>query len=153
WRVLGTPHYQLDGRAIVTGAHKYPSDIVRPKMLYASILRPRSYGATLSKADLSAAEKMPGVTVVREGNFVGCPAPTWFAARKAVEAIAATAQWETHEHPSSKQLFAHLKETAVKDGNRRPRVQSKGAVEEGLAQSNRRVKGVYQVPYIQHAPM
>ncbi|MBI3696739.1 MAG: xanthine dehydrogenase family protein molybdopterin-binding subunit [Acidobacteria bacterium] len=155
WRVLGTPHYRLDGRDIVTGAHRFPSDIQRNEMLYGSVLRPPSYGATLVAADLSAAKKMPGVTAVREGSFVGCAAPTSFAARKAVAAIAATAQWETREHPSSERLFTYLKERAVKEGGdtRRPRVQRKGSVEEGLAQSTRRLRAVYQVPYIQHAPM
>ena len=155
WRVLGTPRYRLDARDIVTGAHRFPSDIQRPGLLYGSVLRPPSYGATLTAADLPAAEKMPGVTAVREGSFVGCAAPTAFAARKAVEAMAATAQWETREHPPSERLFTYLKERAVKEGgdSRGPRVQRKGVVEEGLAQSGRRLRAVYQVPYIQHAPM
>ena len=156
WRILGTPRQPLNGRDIVTGAHRFPSDIVRPKMLYGSVLRPPAYGATLASVDLSAAQKMASVTVCREGNFVGCAAPTSWAARKAVEAVAAQAQWETKEHPSSAQLFTYLKERALQDdpsGRRRPRVQSRGSVEEGLAQAKRRVRATYQVPYIQHAPM
>ena len=155
WRILGASRYRADGREIVTGAHRFPSDITRPKMLYGSVLRPPSYGATLAAADLSAAEKAPGVTAVRDGSFVGCAAPTSFAARKAVEAIAATAQWETREHPSSRQLFTYLKDRAAKEGEagRTPRVQTRGSVEEGLAQSVRRLRAVYQVPYIQHAPL
>jgi isoquinoline 1-oxidoreductase len=148
WRVLGTPHDRLDGREIVTGAHRFPSDIVRPNMLYGSVLRPPSYGATLVEADLAAAAKMPGVTPVRDGAFVGCAAPTSFASRQAVEAIAVTAKWETKEHVSSRDLFAHLKKT----GNR-PRVQTKGSIEEGLAQASRRLRATYQVPYVQHAPL
>ena len=151
WRILGTPRYRLDGREFVTGAHRFPSDITRPNMLYGCVLRPPSYGATLAAADLSAAQKTPGVTAVREGSFVGCAAPTSFAARKAVEAAALTAKWETREHPSSRQLFAHLKERVAKD--RPPRVQTKGSLEQGLAGANRRLRAVYQVPYIQHAPM
>jgi len=151
WRILGTPRYRTDGREFVTGAHRFPSDIQRPGMLYGAVLRPPAYGATLADADLAAAEKMPGVTAVREGTFVGCAAPTSFAARQAVEAVAASAKWETREHPSSRRLFAHLKETPAP--GRPPRVQAKGSVEEGLAQSARRVRAVYQVPYIQHAPM
>jgi CO/xanthine dehydrogenase Mo-binding subunit len=155
WRVLGTPRYRLDGRDIVTGAHRFPSDIQRPQMLYGTVLRPPSYGATLSAADLATAQKMPGVTAVREGAFVGCAASTSWAARKAVEAIAATAQWETPEHPPSTRLFTYLKERAVREGgdSRAPRVQTKGSLADGLAQSQRRLRAVYQVPYIQHAPM
>ncbi len=155
WRVLGTPVHRTDGRDMVTGAHRFPSDISRPRMLYGSVLRPPSYGATLTAVDLTVAAKMEGVTAVRDGSFVGCAARTKMAARKAVEAIAAAAQWETREHPSSERLFAYLKEHAVKDGQggRRPREQSKGSLEEGLRQAERRVRAVYQVPFIQHAPM
>jgi len=148
WRILGTARHRLDGRDMVNGAHRFPSDIARPKMLYGSVLRPPSYGATLAAADLAPAQKIPGVTAVREGAFVGCAAPTSLAARQGVEAIAATARWETREHPSSRQLFAYLKEQG-----KSPRVQAKGSVQEGLAQSGRRLRAVYQVPYIQHAPM
>lgn len=155
WRLLGRSQARLDGRAIVTGAHRFPSDIVRPGMLYGAILRPPAYNAVLASIDLAPAEKLPGVKAVREGAFVGCVAPTSWEARRAVAAIGATAKWETRDHPSSDQLFEWLKQHAVAEqgGNRRPRIQTKGSVEQGLAQAARRVKGVFEVPYIQHAPM
>jgi isoquinoline 1-oxidoreductase len=151
WRVLGTPRYRFDARAIVSGEHRFPSDIQRPDMLYGAVLRAPSYGASLREADISGVRKMTGVTVVRDGGFVACAAPTSFAARKAVEAIAATAQWDVKEHPASDRLFTYLKEHASKE--RPPRVQSKGSVEEGLEKSLHRVRAAYQVPFIQHAPM
>jgi isoquinoline 1-oxidoreductase subunit beta len=151
WRVLGTPHYRLDARQIVTGAHRYPSDIERPGMQYGSVLRPPSYGATLISADLSAAQKMPGVTAVRDGDFVGCTAPTSFAARKAVETISAAARWKTVENPSSDHLFEYLKQHARGEG-RRGNV-ARGSVEQALAQAPRRFSATYHAAYIQHAPM
>ena len=111
WKVLGTPHVRVDGRDIVTGAHRYPRDIVRPGMLYGRVLRAPSYGATLVSVDLSAAQKMPGVTAVRDGGFVACAAPTSFAARKALEAISATAQWKTAE-PSVERHALRVPEAA-----------------------------------------
>ncbi len=151
WQTLGTPRVRINGRDIVTGAHRHPSDIVRPGMLYGRVLRPPSYGAELVEADLSAAKKMPGVTVVRDGGFVGCTAPTSYAARKALEAITAAAQWKTAEHPSSATLFDHLKQHAKGEG-RRP-AQASGSVEQGLADARRRLKASYHVAYAQHAPM
>ena len=44
WQVLGKPQVRLDARDLVTGAHRFPSDIVRPGMLYGRVLRPPSYG-------------------------------------------------------------------------------------------------------------
>jgi isoquinoline 1-oxidoreductase len=151
WQVLGKPHVRLDARDLVTGSHRFPSDIVRPGMLYGRVLRPPSYGATLDAVDLAAAQKMPGVKAVRDGGFVACAAPTAFAARKAVEAISATAKWKTVEQPSSDLLFEFLKQHASQQG--RPQAQGKGSVEKGLAEAARRLKATYQVAYAQHAPM
>src|SRR5450759_3027578 len=95
WQRLGKPQVRLDIRELVTGAHRFPSDIVRPGMLYGRVLRAPSYGATLDSVDLSAAQQMSGVTAVRDGGFAACAAPTTFAARKALAAISATARWKT----------------------------------------------------------
>ncbi|MCZ6514944.1 MAG: molybdopterin-dependent oxidoreductase, partial [Acidobacteria bacterium] len=94
WKVLGTSPARVGGRELVTGAHRYPSDIVRPNMLYGKILRPPSYGATLSSIDLAPAREGKAVTVVHEGNFVGCAASTALQAQRAVAAVAKTARWE-----------------------------------------------------------
>ena len=151
WQILGKPQVRLDARDLVTGAHRFPSDIARPGMLYGRVLRPPSYGATLDSVDLAAAQKMPGVKAARDGNFVGCAAPTAFAARKAVEAISATARWKTVEQPSNDVLFEYLKQHASQQA--RPQAQGRGSVEKGLAEARRRLKATYQVPYVQHAPM
>src|SRR5262249_21742908 len=47
WKVMGTSVRRPNARDIATGAHHYPSDIVRPGMLFGKILRPPSFGATL----------------------------------------------------------------------------------------------------------
>ena len=44
-------------------------------MLHAKVLYPPQFGATLVSLDASAAEAMPGVKVVHEGNFVAVAAP------------------------------------------------------------------------------
>ena len=151
WQILGKPQVRLDTRKLVAGAHRFPSDIVRPGMLHGRVLRPPSYGATLAAVDLCEARKMPGVTAMRDGDFVACAAPTAFAARKALAAIAPTAQWKTAEQPSSDGLFDYLKRHARPEG--RPQGQSRGSVEKGLAEARIRLKASYQVPYVQHAPM
>ncbi len=151
WQMLGKPQVRLDTRELVTGAHRFPSDIVRPGMLYGRVLRAPSYGATLGSVDLSEAQKMPGVTAVRDGGFVACAAPTTFAARKALAAISATAQWKTVEQPSSDDLFGYLKQHARPQ--ERPQAQGRGSVEKGLAEARTRLKASYHVPYVQHAPM
>ena len=74
WKAAGQSMRKMDGRDFVTGKHRYPSDQKLPGMLHGKILRQDSFNATLVSADTSAAEKLPGVTVVRDGNFVGVAA-------------------------------------------------------------------------------
>jgi isoquinoline 1-oxidoreductase len=155
WKVLGTPVARPTARDIVTGAHRYPSDIVRPNMLYGKILRPPSYGATLEKIDVAVAEEMPGITVVRDANFVGCAAQTSHRAEQAVAALEKTAKWQRPPHPSGRELFSYLKEHAASgaSGSRAPRTSAKGSIEKGLAAAEQVVRATYEVAYIQHAPM
>lgn len=152
WRVMGTPQIRLKARDIVTGAHRFPSDIERPGMLYGCVLRPPSFGAALASVDLDAARKLPDVTVVREDGFVGCAAPTSWAARKAVEALAATARWNEGQHPSSDGIFDYLKAHA-QPGGRGSRPSIRGDVERALAGAGRRLAALYTTAYIQHAPL
>ncbi|MGB7190682.1 MAG: molybdopterin cofactor-binding domain-containing protein, partial [Acidobacteriaceae bacterium] len=75
WKVAGKPLPKVDGRDFVTGKHRYPSDIVRPGMMFGKVLRPAGFHATLVSLDTTAAEKIPGAKVVRDGDFVGIAAP------------------------------------------------------------------------------
>jgi len=158
WSMLGASADKVDGRAIVTGAAKYPSDVIRPGMLYGKVLRPVAYGATLATVDTSAAREMEGVTVVRDGGFVGCTAPTSWAAAKALDAIAETAKWEQPpQQPSSKDLFRHLRETARE--SRGGRFGGRGGERNGeeferaMNNAAQKFEAEYTIAYIQHAPM
>ena len=69
--VVGTSAARRDAVEKVTGKAKYAGDIVPPGgALHARILRPPAHGATLGQVDTSAAEKLPGVKVVRDGDMV-----------------------------------------------------------------------------------
>ena len=151
WKVLGTPVPKVGGRDIVTGTARYASDIVRPGMLYGKVLRPVSYGAKLQSIDLEPARQMTGVSVVREGDFLGCTAPTTWQASQALAAIAKTAVWERPAHPSSGELFELLKRTA--DRGREGGQGRAGAAERPRTAAERSISVQYTVAYVQHAPM
>jgi nicotinate dehydrogenase subunit B len=68
--VVGTTAPRRDALEKVTGAAKYAGDIVPHGALHARILRPSAHGATLLDVDTSAAEALPGVRVVRDGELV-----------------------------------------------------------------------------------
>jgi isoquinoline 1-oxidoreductase len=162
WQVLGTSPGKTGAEQIVTGSHRYPSDIVRPNMLYGRIHRRPCYGARLVSIDLKPAEAMAGVTVVRDGDFVGCAAKSTWLAAKAIEALAPTAKWEQPEasqQPTSETLFKYLKDHAAPQqagggrGFGRTGGTSRGSVEQGLALAKKTLNAAYEVAYIQHAPM
>jgi nicotinate dehydrogenase subunit B len=111
WRVAGTSLAKVNGREIVTGAHKYSFDMKRPGMLYGKVLRPDSFDAQLVSLDGSAAEGIAGVKVVRDGNFVGVTAPDPRTAEKALAAL--KAQWRSAPAATnSRDVFTFFKSHA-----------------------------------------
>lgn len=155
WKVLGESIPKTTGRDVVTGSHKYPSDIIREGMLYGKVLRPPSFGARLTQIDLSPAEAIAGVTVVRDGDFVGCAAATSWKAQQAIDALAATAKWSETEHVSGEELFEHLRQTATTEGSGwgGPRVREWGDGSAAIAASTKNYRADFTIAYIQHAPM
>ena len=146
WRVMGTSVARTNRRDLVTGAHKYPSDLTRPGMLYGKVLRAPSYAAKLISVDLGPAKAMRDVVVVQDGSFVGVAAPTTFLAEQALKAVAETAKWETGSHPSSKEVYEHLRK-GVQGGV------PASPFNEELSQAAKKLQAVYHVAYVQHAPM
>jgi isoquinoline 1-oxidoreductase len=151
WEVLGQSVPRPNNRDLVTGAHRFPSDIVRPNMLYGRVLRPPSFGATLEAIDLSEAEAMNEVFVVRDDQFVGFAATSLHLATQALDAAARTASWKESRQPvTNRTLHAHLKDNERKE---RARVNENGSTERGFAAADKVVSETYTLAYVQHAPM
>ncbi len=70
FRYTGKPYLHEDARLKVTGKALFTSDIRFPGLLHARILRPPSHGAKFTDADVSEAEKIKGVKVVRDENLI-----------------------------------------------------------------------------------
>ena len=153
WTVLGRSQLKTKSRELVTGDHRYPSDIVRPNMLYGAVLRPPSYGAQLESVDLTPGKEL-GAVAIRDGGFIGCAAKTSYEARTAIEAVGKTAKWRTAPHPSNDDLGAYLKGHAQTSGGGRrgPRNRERGDVDSALSTA-KTLTASYEIPYVQHAPM
>jgi isoquinoline 1-oxidoreductase len=151
WKILGGSVPRPHDRDLVTGTHRFPSDMVRPGMLYGSVLRPPAHGATLESVDLAPAKATKGVVAVREGSFVGVAAPSSHRARRALEAVAATASWTTPSSPvSHENVFEHLASHARRE---EARAEERGTPERAFAEAHRVLEASYQAAYIDHAPM
>jgi CO/xanthine dehydrogenase Mo-binding subunit len=147
WKVLGSAVLRPNRRDLVTGGHQYPSDIIRPGMLYGKILRPESFAAKLNSIDVSSADSIKGVTVVRDGDFVGVAATSSYLARQAIEALATTATWNSTKSVSSGgELYEHLRTRARGGATTNP-------FADEVPNSTKSLRQEYHVAYIQHAPM
>jgi CO/xanthine dehydrogenase Mo-binding subunit len=159
WKIAGTSALKVDGRAMVTGKHRFTSDVKLPGMLYGKVLRPEAIGGTLASVDLKAAEKLAGVTAIRDGEFVGVAAPTEFRAEQALAAI--KAEWRAAgEASSSKTLFDDLKKNVGKGGGFGKGgggfgggKSTVGSIEKGLAAADHKLQATYTIAYIAHVPL
>ncbi len=155
WKVAGQSVPKVDGRAFVTGQHRYTTDLERPGMLRGKILRPPSFGARLATLDTSGAETMPDVKVVRDGDFVGVVAPTESDASRALAAMRPA--WTPADGPASSDrdlanyLKGHPEPRSQGFGNRS--ASENGSVKDELAAAHVKVEAVYTVAYIAHAPL
>jgi isoquinoline 1-oxidoreductase len=154
WKVAGTSIPKVDGRALVTGAHEYASDVKRPGMLHGKVLRPPSFKAALASVETKGAEAVPGVTMVHDGSFVGVAAPTEQAADRALAAV--RAEWKITPQPSDEELFEYLKKHKGQGGGGfggRSGPQNKGSMEEGLRAADQKLEATYTIAYIAHVPL
>lgn len=150
WTVAGTPLPKVAGPDIVTGRHRYTSDMRLPGMLVGKVLRPPSFGARLASLDTSAAEAIPGVVVVRDGEFAGVAAPDEATANRALAGL--RAEWEmTTSQPSHRNVFDHLRRTASGPNGGGPG--ARGSIEAGLAAADERHEASYTAAYIAHVPL
>ena len=154
WKVAGTPVPKAQGRDLVTGKHQYPSDIVLPGMMFGKVLRPSGYNATLDSIDTSAAEKMSGVKLVRDGDFTGVVAPDMWTAEQALLAI--KAKWTVPPQPSNNGIFDYFKsnpESSGRGGSRGQRADDATATPQAANPAAIQLAQSYTVQYIAHAPL
>lgn len=149
WHVAGAPLTKIGGTDFVTGRHEYTSDLKRPGMRYGRLLRAPRINAVLAGVDTSAADALPGVTVVREGDFLGVVAGSTPAAAKAAALI--KAEWSGGLTASSRTLFDDLKKSAqaaAENGG-----YASGDLDAALASASRTFQSSYLVAYIAHCPL
>jgi nicotinate dehydrogenase subunit B len=115
----GQPHAaaRLD---VVTGARCFASGMLLPDMLHGAVLRPPWPGAVLRAVDCGPAVALPGVTVVRDGEFIGVVAGDPATAREAVAAIKSDWDEPASGPPDPAGYLAHVPletRSAVADWN------------------------------------
>ncbi|HXH20413.1 MAG TPA: molybdopterin cofactor-binding domain-containing protein [Dehalococcoidia bacterium] len=147
--VMGRPQTRVDAVERVTGRTKYSQDILPPGVVHAKIIRPPSFRAKLIDADLSIAERLPGVVaVIRDEDLLAVLAETDEQAAFAARLV--QARWEEQQgQPSRFDMPRLLVETAREHMT----TQDVGSLEQGFRQADQILEASYYVPYISNAPM
>lgn len=143
---MGQSPKRLDGVAKVTGGAKYTADIRLPGMLYARVLQAPAHDATLQRADTSVAEKIPGATIVKQGDLIAALHADPEAAGNALAKI--RVDWRRGNNavdPDS--IFAHFEKVAT-DAKV---LQARGDV--GGVKAANVVAANYYKGYVAHAPL
>ena len=144
--VMGRSPKRLDGIEKVTGSAKYAADIRLPGMFYARLLRPPLHGAVLTQADTSAAEKLPGVLVIKRDDLVAVLHTDPEAAASALAQI--HADWQQPEATLNQDtIFEHL----LAHAGAPTQVAAKGNL--ATASAAKPFETVFQKGYVAHAPI
>ena len=105
-KLIGSSPVRKDAIEKVTGKAQYAADMAIPGTVYARVVRPPAFGATLKSIDTSAAEKM-GAKIVRDGDFVAVIHEKYDGANKALSLV--KADWEREKTGLNDQtVYAHL---------------------------------------------
>ena len=159
WTVAGRSAPKVGAREIVTGRHRYTSDLgpepfAPSELLYGKVLRPPAIGATLASIEHASIEHLAGAVVVTDGDFVG------IASRSSSEAARALAslrpKWNLTPQPEGRELFERLRqapEAGAREGGRGGGPHVVGSVAEARAKAAHRLEASYTVAYIAHVPL
>jgi len=146
--LVGKSYKHSDAALKVTGKAKYTGDYKLPGMVFARILRPPAWGASLKSADVSGAEKIAGVKVLRDGDLIAVVSDNQDKANIAVTKI--KAEWNQEEITvTDRNIFERMVKTPAAS-----RVNpSVGDIEEGRKLSDSVFESEFHDVFLAHAPM
>jgi isoquinoline 1-oxidoreductase len=146
--IVGTSPPRRDALDKVTGRAKYSGDIVPPGALHARVVRAPAHGAERLSVDTAAAEALPGVRVIRDGELVAVLHEHRDEADKAVKLVKAT-YGPAASTLDDQSIFAHLEQVAPAGRA----VAEGGDVAVGEKSAAQIVEQKYLKGYVAHAPM
>jgi isoquinoline 1-oxidoreductase len=144
----GQSPVRKDAHDKVTGKAVFAGDIQLPGLLQARVLLPPAHGAKLKRVDTTAAEKLPGVRVIHEGDLVA----VLHARRDLAGAALATVKADFAPPApgvDDQNIFDHLLKSA---GEARV-VHEQGELAAGEKLATQTFDETYRGGYVAHAPI
>ena len=152
YKVVATPVARRDLPDKVRGAHTYMQHVRVPGMLHGRVVRPRGQraygvGAKVVSVDEASIRAIPGVRVMRRGDFVGVVSENEWDAVRAARQLAV--KWEpTSALPGSDKLYEKMRSAKTPEEV----VVARGDVPAALASAAHTVSFTGRAPYQAHAP-
>ena len=148
FKYVGKPYLHQDSFVKVTGAAKFAGDIQLPGLLHARLLRPPSHGAKLSTADVSGAEKLNGIRIVRDGDFIAVLSEDRDKVDQAIVKVKAEYSFDEVK-VDDKTIFDRI----LKADSTANVVRSNGDPENGREISDTVIESEFHNSYVAHAPI
>ncbi|GLR15681.1 xanthine dehydrogenase family protein molybdopterin-binding subunit [Portibacter lacus] len=145
--LIGTNVSNVDIDKIITGKPLFGIDTKKEGMVYASVLRPPSFGNSLKSVNDAEARQVTGVSdVVQFGDKVAVIASNSWAAMKGKKAL--KAEWENGE---TEDTAFHDEEmmTLLNTKTDKPK-REEGNVEKGFAEADEVIERIYEAPFLPH---
>jgi nicotinate dehydrogenase subunit B len=157
WTIAGHSATKVNAREIVTGRHRYTSDLgpgpfAPSELLHGKVLRPPAMGATLASVEQGSIESLAGAVVVTDGDFVGIAAKSAGEAARALESL--KPNWNLTPQPEGRELLDKLRQPP--EGPREGRGGGPyvvGSVPDARAKAAHPLEATYTVAYIAHVPL
>jgi CO/xanthine dehydrogenase Mo-binding subunit len=151
YKIVGKPLPREDIAPLVYCQQDYCTDVTRPGMLHARMIRPPVAGAVPAKVDESSIKDIPGAKVYLEKGFLAVYADKEWDAIKASQKL--KVEWTDVKPPFIEQatLYDHIRKTPAR--KHEDEGKQAGNVEEAFRTAARVIEAEYEWPFQSHACM
>ena len=151
FKIVGTNVKRLEGLSKVTGEAEFSLDVRLPNMLTAVIAHSPVLGGKVKAFDSEKALASPGVVKVKQvSTGVAVIAKDFWSAQTGREAL--EIDWDPGPNAG---LTTEAMRTTYRDLSTKPGgvAENTGDADGAIAGAAKTIEGVYEVPYLAHAPM
>ena len=148
YKIIGQDIKNVDIQKIITGKPLFGLDYVTENMVYASVLRPPSFGKKLVSFDAQNSKKINGVLdVLKFGDKIAVLGTNTWAAMKGKKAL--ICKWTSNTKLESTK--DHNKELLkILNGNKFKVNREDGNIEKAFLNSDKNIERTYESPFLPH---
>src|SRR6185437_4786851 len=151
YKVVGTAPKRRDVKSkVFAQPATYVTDIRRPGMLHARVIRPPVAGATPTAVDEGSIKSIPGARVVQKGGYIAVVAEKEWNAIRAQQQLKVSWSQPAPAFPDQSQLYDHIRKAPV---TKRTVAKENGTIDQALAGAAKVVEDEYDWPFQSHASM